>query len=125
MSGSSVTDARYVSLSTQRRDGREVRTPVWIAGVGSTQYVFTEARAGKVKRIRAQGRARLAACTAGGRVLGAWHDARARIVEDPLLIAEAYRALYAKYGWQMRLIDWFSKLTGRYDGRAIIALELT
>ena len=45
MSEISVTDARYVSLSTQRRDGREVRTPVWIAGVGSTQYVFTEARA--------------------------------------------------------------------------------
>ncbi len=125
MSEAPVTAARYVSLATQRRDGREVRTPVWIAGSGNTHYVFSEARAGKVKRIRAQGRARLAACTAQGRVRGDWHDARARIVDDAASITAAFRALYAKYGWQMRLIDWLSKLTGRYGGRAIIELELT
>ncbi|MFP6629399.1 MAG: pyridoxamine 5'-phosphate oxidase family protein, partial [Myxococcota bacterium] len=46
-------DAPYVSLATFRRDGREVRTPVWVARDGEHLYIFSEAKAGKVKRIRA------------------------------------------------------------------------
>lgn len=118
-------DTRYVSLATFRRDGREVRTPVWIAHSEGRYYVFTAAAAGKAKRIRANGRARLAPCTASGRVLGAWQEAQGRIVDAPDSVARAYRALRAKYGWQMRLLDWMSKLSGRYDARAIIELEPT
>jgi len=118
-------DTRYVSLASFRRDGREVRTPVWIAHSEGRYYVFTAARAGKAKRLRANGRARLAPCTASGRVLGAWQEARGRIVEAPDTVARAYRALRAKYGWQIRLLDWMSKLSGRYDARAIIELEPT
>jgi PPOX class probable F420-dependent enzyme len=124
MNGAAPTDARYVSLATRKRDGTEVRTPVWIAERNGRHYVFSAADAGKVKRVRAQGRAHLAACTAQGRVLGPWVSARARIVADSATVDVAYRALYAKYGWQMRAIDWLSKLTGRYDRRAIIELEL-
>ena len=40
-------DAQYVSLATYRRDGREVRTPVWVAGDAGRLYVFSEAAAGK------------------------------------------------------------------------------
>ena len=46
----------YVNLATFRRNGREVRTPVWIAGADCLYYVFSEGNAGKVKRIRANGR---------------------------------------------------------------------
>jgi PPOX class probable F420-dependent enzyme len=115
---------RYVCLATFRRDGREVRTPVWIAGEGRRCWVFSEARAGKVKRIRANGRARIAACDYRGRVLGGWLDARARILRDPAEIAEAYAALRRKYGWQMRAADRLAKLAGRYDRRALLELEL-
>jgi PPOX class probable F420-dependent enzyme len=118
-------DSRYVSLATFRRDGREVRTPVWIAASEGRYYVFTETRAGKTKRLRANGRARLAPCTARGQVHGAWQEARGRIVDAPETVARAYRALRAKYGWQMRLLDWMSRLSGRYDARAIIELEPT
>ena len=120
-----IADARYVSLATFRRDGREVRTPVWIAASGSQLYVFSEPHAGKVKRIRGNGRARLAPCTGRGRVLGTWVDARARVVDDPAVVARAYHALRAKYGWQMRFVDWMSRLSARYDERAILELELT
>lgn len=118
-------DARYVNLATFRRDGREVRTPVWIAAVDGHYYVFSETRAGKTKRIRANGRARLAPCTVQGRITGEWFEATARLVNEPAVVARAYAALRAKYGWQMRIIDWMSKLSGRYDARAIIELDLT
>ena len=35
----------------------------------------------------------------------------------------AYEALHAKYGWQMTVVDFFSRLTGRIGARAIVELE--
>ena len=115
----------YVNLATFRRNGREVHTPVWLAEADARYYLFSEGKAGKVKRIRANGRARLAACDLRGRVKSEWLDARARVVEEADVIERAYAALRKKYGWQMRIGDFFSKLSGRYDKRAIIELQLT
>ncbi len=114
----------YVSLATFRRDGREVRTPIWIAEAGGRYYGFSEGDAGKVKRIRATRRVRLAACSARGKVRGAWLSGRGRIVAEPALIDRAYSALHRKYGLLMRIGDFFSKLTGRYGRRAILEIEL-
>ncbi len=114
---------RYVSLASFRRDGREVRTPVWIAGEAGRYFVFSEGDAGKVKRIRATGRVRLAACSATGSLRSEWIDARGRVVRDPAEIALAYRHLHRKYGWWMALGDVFSKLSGRYARRAILELR--
>jgi PPOX class probable F420-dependent enzyme len=122
--GSDPAHARYVSLATRRRDGREVRTPVWIAADDSgVLYLFSAGEAGKVKRIRNDGSVRLAPCTYRGEVTGAWQSGRARIVDDPATVARAYAALRAKYGWQMCVGDVFSRLTGRFHRRAIIAIE--
>jgi len=115
----------YVNLATFRRNGREVHTSVWLAEADARYYLFSEGKAGKVKRIRANGRARLAACDLRGRVKSEWLDARARVVEEADVIERAYAALRKKYGWQMRIGDFFSKLSGRYDKRAIIELQLT
>jgi PPOX class probable F420-dependent enzyme len=115
---------RYVSLATYRRDGREVCTPVWLAEADDRCYLFSEGGAGKVKRIRANGRARLAACDYRGKVKSDWIDARGRIVMEPEVIARAYASLRKKYGWQMAVGDFFSKLVGRYEKRAIIELAL-
>lgn len=113
----------YVSLATFRRDGREVRTPVWFARRGARLYVFSEGDAGKVKRLRSGPRARLAACGVTGRVHGDWIEARGRIVDDPEIAERGYAALHAKYGWRMRVVDFFSGLTGRRERRALLELE--
>jgi PPOX class probable F420-dependent enzyme len=115
---------RYVSLATYRRDGREIRTPVWIAEVDANFYVFSEGNAGKVKRIRANGRARLAACDMRGRIGSTWLEARGRVVSQADLIERVYMALRRKYGWQMTVGNLISKLTGRYAKQAIIELQV-
>ena len=115
--------ARYVSLATRRRDGREVLTPVWMAPADAALYVFSEAHLGKVKRIRANPQVRLARCEMRGKVLSDWTAATARLIDDPTTLSIAYRALRAKYGWQMWLLDCMSKLAGRYDKRMIIELR--
>lgn len=115
----------YVCLATYRRDGREVRTPVWIAAAEGRYYVFSEGHAGKVKRIRATQRVRVAPCDFRGRVRGElWLDGRGRVVEEPETLRRAYTALHRKYGWQMKLGDLFSRLSGRYARRAMLELEL-
>jgi PPOX class probable F420-dependent enzyme len=115
---------RYVSLATYRRDGREVRTPVWIAGAGERFYVFSAPEVGKVKRIRANGRVSLAACNYRGVVAGPWREGRARLLDDAPGRATALRALRAKYGVQMWLADVLSKLGGRFDSRVYIEIRL-
>jgi PPOX class probable F420-dependent enzyme len=115
---------KYVSLATYRRNGVEVKTPVWIAKVAMRYYVFSEGNAGKVKRIRATPRVRLASCDVRGNVRSAWIEGRARLVLDPVLIVQVRKALRDKYGLTMRLIDLMATVTGRIHGRAYIEVEL-
>ena len=114
----------YLSLATYRRDGRTVETPVWFAAVDRHLWVFTAGDSGKVKRLRNSARARVAACDARGKVHGPWHDAQAVRVDEPARIARANASLLAKYGWQMRLLDLFSRLSGRYSKRAYLEIRL-
>lgn len=115
---------RYLSLATFRRSGAEVRTPVWLAAVEGKLYVFSAGDSGKVKRLRHDSRARVAPCDARGRVHGSWRDATARIVTDRGVIERAHAALRAKYGWQLVLLDLFSRLAGRIRSRAWIEIVL-
>jgi hypothetical protein len=114
----------YISLATFRRDGRAVETPVWFALHDGSLWVFSAGDAGKVKRLRNGSRIRVAPCTVRGGVTGDWSDGTGRIVEDPAEIEGAYAALRAKYGWQMRLTDFLSGLSGRRSRRAVLALTL-
>ncbi len=119
-----IAEMKYVSLATFRKTGAEVKTPVWIAGVGNTLYIYTEAHVGKVKRIRNNGKARLAKCDLRGKVLGEFVDASARMVEDTAEFDRAFVALKAKYGWQMTVATLLSTISGKLKNRAVIALEL-
>jgi hypothetical protein len=114
----------YVSLATWRKNGKEVRTPVWVARAGDRLYVFTESTSGKVKRLRNSSRSAVAPCDMRGGLKGDFTSASTTIVEDAAVIERAYDAFRAKYGWQIRLTDFMSKLTGRYDKRAMLEIEL-
>jgi uncharacterized protein len=115
---------RYMSLATFRRNGAEVKTPVWFAAADGKLYVFTAGDSGKVKRLRRSPRVRIAPSDARGRARGAWQDAAARIISETRAIERACVALRAKYGWQMWLTDLFSRLTGRIQRRAWIEIDL-
>jgi PPOX class probable F420-dependent enzyme len=114
----------YINLATFRRSGVAVETPVWFAAHQGRFYVFSEGDAGKVKRLRANPAIRVAPCSVRGRRKGDWIEGRARLVQDRAAIAAAYGALRRKYGWQMRVTDFFSRLTGRLATRAMLELEL-
>ena len=116
---------RYVAVATYRRSGREVRTPVWLAETDGKCYLFSAANAGKVKRIRANGRARLAACDFRGNVRGQWTEARGRVMAKSESLDRIYAALQKKYGWRLTIVNFFARLSGRYEKRAMIELDLS
>src|SRR3989442_9628743 len=87
---------RYMALSTFRRSGAEVATPVWFAEAGGRLYVFTAGDSGKVKRLRHSSRARVAPSDARGRVQGVWRDATPPLVSEPAAVQRAAAALRAK-----------------------------
>ena len=120
-----MDDHRYVCLATVRRNGVEVKTPVWFAAEREKLYLVTAGEAGKVKRLRHSPRVRVAPCDARGRVQGAWRDGIGGIVTDARVIERAHAALRAKYGWQMWLLDFFSRLTGRIRRRAWVEIALS
>jgi PPOX class probable F420-dependent enzyme len=115
--------ARYLNLATYRKSGVAVETPVWFAEHAGAYYVFSAGNAGKVKRLRNSSRARVAPCDMRGKVLGDWIDADAYLVDDAVEADAAYRELRRKYGVQMRVLDFFSRLGGKIDERQVIRIE--
>src|SRR3712207_2567218 len=103
---------KYLNLESFKRDGTPVQTPVWFAEEHSILYVYTLAKAGKVKRIRRNPRIRIAPCTMRGTVIGPWMEANATIV-DATTAAHGHALLRQKYGWMKRMGDWFSRLLHR------------
>ncbi len=115
---------RYLSLVTFRRNGNGVPTPLWIAPDDGKLYAVTDGTSAKMKRLRVTDRVRLAACDARGKVKGEWIEGHARRVDDPAVIARAMTALRQKYGWQVGLLNFFSRLFGRIDRRAYIEITI-
>jgi PPOX class probable F420-dependent enzyme len=73
-------DQKTVLLTTYKRDGTGVSTPVHIAVDGDRAFVRTWDTTWKLKRIRNNPEVRVAPCTAGGRPTGPAILARARVL---------------------------------------------
>ena len=104
--------SEYVSLTTYRRSGVPVATPVWAAPDGDTLVVWTRADSGKVKRLRHTSRVTVAPCDVRGRVQGPAVEAEAGLVprsEHP----EALTALRRAYGLKFTLGNATSRLWHR------------
>ena len=113
---------RYINLETFRKDGSGVKTPVWAAALDGKLVVMTDGTSYKVKRLRNNPKVRVAACSARGDVRGPWHEGTCRVLDaDGSQRAEA--ALKGKYGLQYKVLNFFSRLGGRYGRRAY--LEVT
>jgi PPOX class probable F420-dependent enzyme len=117
-----LADATYVSLRSYKRDGSAVDTPVWAAPLDGSLVVFTLRDSFKVKRIRRDARVMVAPCGVFGAVSGDWVDGTCRLVDDRDREARAYRALDAKYGWQMRIGTWMRRLAGGLERRVILEI---
>ena len=118
-----ILSAHYVALTTYRRDGTPVTTPVWAAAEGESLYLFTNTNAGKVKRLRNSSRAAIAPCTAIGKVTGAQLPAEAfNLASDQM--PKVWRLLTKKYGIAARLFATYDRVRGLLRMRASAGIEV-
>ena len=112
----------YARLTTYRRSGEPVPTPVWFAFLGDHVCVFTDVESGKVKRIRNNPRVRLAPSNFRGRPRGEEVGAEARVLDGGER-ETADRVLREKYGWRYRLVQAVIALLGKSARRAFLELR--
>lgn len=77
---SEISGAKYISLTTFRKSGAAVRTPVWFGEEACKLYVRTRGDSGKCKRIRNNSSVGVAPCTFRGKIAGPEFNATARIL---------------------------------------------
>jgi PPOX class probable F420-dependent enzyme len=99
---------KYLSLTTFKRDGSAVATPVWVAADGDRLLVWTQADSGKAKRLRNSDRVLIAPCDSRGRLLGEQVSGTATLL-DTAGTAEVERAFEAKFGRTYGLFRWIGK----------------
>ena len=122
-----LASQRYISLTTFRRDGRAVATPVWFVLDGTRILIWTDQASGKAKRIRANGRAAVAPSDARGTLTGPLSEAKGRVLpasED----ARSRQLLNAKYRLLKPLVGLWSRiglLVQRKKPPVEIFLEIT
>jgi uncharacterized protein len=105
-----VANGKYVSLTTYRKNGTGVATPVWYVADGDELLIITEADSWKVKRIRNNGQVVVTICDFRGKIApDAWSSpGTARLLDEPE--TRAGRALLARKYLTSRLGNWFARL---------------
>ena len=121
-----IGDERFVSLTTFRRSGEPVATPVWVARDGAHLLVTTPEGSGKVKRLRHTSRVELRPCSRRGRVP---ETAQAVTGTAEILTDEGTRdrltaGIRRKYGLEYRLVLAIERLT-RSGRRPRVILRIT
>ena len=121
---------QYVQLTTFRRDGTPVPSPVWIAPDGTDLLVVTVDETGKTKRLAHTARVELRPCDVRGTVADGAprYGATATVSRDRGEIARVKRALGAKYGWWYRALTLtepaLERLPGRKPRAAIVVRDV-
>ncbi len=102
---------RFVLLTTYRRSGEPVATPVWVLPDAGAAIVSTPEGAGKLKRLRHDPRVSITPCDRRGNVEDGAPvvEGRAEIITDTTASEAVNRRLARKYGVEFRVfmaIEW-------------------
>ena len=114
-----LRDEEYINLITYRKDKTPVSTPVWLSQLGDSIVITSSLNTGKVKRIKANGRATIYTTNqSGSKKLSEEIEVNASIVEDKYEKQLGIKAIRNKYSPISKLF-----MKGPDKNRAIIKLE--
>ena len=99
-----LTNVSYISLTTFRRTGKAVSTPVWVVPFDGGIGVITAENTGKIKRLRHTSRVLIAESNQRGGLLSEPISGSATIC-DSEQVDLLSKEISKKYGWQARLIS--------------------
>ncbi|MFK4099535.1 PPOX class F420-dependent oxidoreductase [Streptomyces sp. NPDC019531] len=114
---------KFALITSYRKNGTPVATPVWVVRDGDTLGVWTTADSWKVKRIRACGDILVGPCDLRGHPTGSQVPATAEI-GDEATVARYRELIVRKYGITGRLTLLGSRLRGGLKGTVGIRVRL-
>ena len=117
-------DESFVLLTTFRRSGVAVPTPVWVAADGEDLVVLTPADSGKVKRLRNDARVELRPCGRFGAVAPGAPTVAGLATVEPAAVEPVRSLVKAKYGLEYSVCMLIERVVAR-GAKARVGLRIT
>jgi len=112
---------RYLSVTSFRRDGKGVATPLWFVSDGTRLFALTDLHSPKIRRIRRNPHVLVASCRVNGKLRGKPVDARADVLTDTEDLNRVQQLLRRRYKVSYRLVMLFYRLGRRLRGERSVA----
>ena len=112
---------KYLNVTSFKRDGTGIATPVWFVSDGARLYALTDLHSGKVRRIRRHPEVLVAPCGASGKLRGRPIPARADVLTAVSDLDRVQRLLRDRYRISYPLVMFFYRLGRRLRGDSAVA----
>jgi uncharacterized protein len=128
VTGMALAAQRFVSLTTYKKNGDAVATPMWVGRDGDHLFVWTPADSVKIKRVRNDPRVTLVPC---GRFGKPNNDAEpvadtAEVITQPATVRRLAEVIRHKYGLEYWVVTLLERLAARGEKpRAILRIALS
>ena len=108
-------------MTSLKRDGTGVATPVWFGSDGRRLFAFTDLHSAKVRRIRRNPHVLVAPCRVNGKLRSEPVSARVEVLTDDADLARVQQVLTDCHPISYRLVMLFYRLARRLRGDRSIA----
>lgn len=112
---------RFLSLTSFKRDGTGIATPLWSVSDGRRLFAFTDAHSAKVRRVRRDPHVLVAPCLPNGTVRGKPLAAHAEVLTDDFNLERVQKLMLSRYRISYRVVMLFYRLGRRLRGRQGVA----
>ena len=112
---------RYLSVTSFKRDGTPVATPVWFVSDGERLFAFTDLQSAKVWRIRRDPHVLVAPCRVNGKLRGEPLHAHADVLTFVPDLEHIRKLLLARYKVSYRVVMLFYRLARRLRRKPAVA----
>ena len=112
---SALGEEKFISLTTFKRDGTAVATPMWIGRDGDHLFFWTPAESWKAKRAKNNPRVVLVPCSRSGKVReGAQQvEGTAEVITDPATVDRLAGVIRHKYGFEFTIVTFIERVLAR------------
>ena len=112
---------RYLSITTFKRDGTGVATPVWFVSDGSRLFAFTDLHSAKIRRIRRDPHVLVASCRPDGKLRREPVAGHAEVLTATADLERVRTLLLARYNVSYRVVMFIYRLGRHVRGKQSVA----
>ena len=112
---------RYLSVTSFKRDGTGVATPVWFVSDGRRLFAFTDLHSAKIRRIRRNPEVLVASCRANGKLRREPIAGHAEVLTAEADLERVQQLLLERYKISYRVVMLGYRLGRRLRGKQSVA----